>query len=361
MNDSMGIINLDEDQNRMGKLVHNGTLGSIPIAARYRIIDFVISNMVNSGIDDIGIFTNNKSKEIVEHLGNGKPWDLNRKRDGLRIFNFGYKDLSVDDVHNFAENIEFIKNARKKYVIMAPSYMVCNIHYDDVIRFHIDSKNDITVIYKNIDNADNTFINCDTFSINENRKLLSVGRNLGKDSRANISMEMYVLSTELFIDIVMECLRSGKYKKIKQYISSNLDKFNVGTYRFYGYVSCVNSMENYYDINMDLLKDKVSKELFFQSNPIYTRSNDEAPTNYSTKSIVKNSIIANGCYIEGEVRNSIIGRRVHIGRGAKIENCIIFEDSIVGQNSIVNGAIIDRNSEIKSGEQHIYSGKPVFI
>jgi len=355
VNNCVGIINLDENESRMGELVRNRSLAAIPIAARYRIVDFVLSNMTNSGIECIGIFAKNKSRALMDHLKNGRPWDLHRKRDGLRIFNFANEDPAFEDVHNFSDNIEFIKYSRKKYVMIAPSYMICNIDYNKVLDKHIKSKNEITLVYKNINNADRDFLNCSILNIDSYERLLSVGENTGSEYTAKINTEMYIMSTALFIDIVEESLRGGIYRKIKQFINSNLDKVKVGGYKFTGYLACINSLNSYYSFNMDLLKKNVNMELFFEGMPIFTKTKDESPTHYTDKSNVKNSIIANGCYIEGEVKNSVIGRRVYIAKGAKIENCIILQNTVVGQNAILSRVIADKGSDIKTGENYMGS------
>ena len=214
---------MDENESKMGELVRYRTLASVPISGRYRIIDFIISNMSNSGIEGIGIFTKNKSRSLVNHLTNGRPWDLHRKKDGLRVFNFGDYDPYYDDVHNFIENIEFIKNSRKEYVLLAPSYMICNIDYNELIKTHKNEKNDITIVYKKINNAKDSFIDCEVLNINEVNRVISIGENIGRENQANISMEMYIMKTNLFIDIIYECVKNGIDKKVKNYISRNLN------------------------------------------------------------------------------------------------------------------------------------------
>lgn len=358
MNNCMGIINLDENESKMGQLVSSRPLAAVPIAARYRIIDFVLSNMTNSGVECIGIFAKNKSRSLMDHLKNGRPWDLHRKRDGLRVFNFGYEDPAFDDVHNFSENIDYIKYSKKEYIIMAPSYMICNIDYKKVLEEHKKLGNDITMIYKNMNNTDKYFIGCNVLNINENGKLVSVGKNIGREKQLNIDMEMYIMSTELFIDIVLESIRSGMYRKIKQFISSNLDKLNVRCYEFKGYLACVNSLSNYYAANMNLLKKKVNNELFYEGKPIFTKTKDEAPTQYGNNSNVKNSIIANGCYIGGEVKNSIIGRRVYIAEGAKVENCIILQNTSIGGKAKLCNVVTDKWAKIE--EEEIYKGSDLY-
>ena len=354
MNNCVGIINLDENESRMGELTRNRPLASVPIAARYRIIDFVLSNMTNSGIECIGIFTKNRSRSLMDHLTNGRPWDLHRKKDGLKVFNFSYEDPTYDDIHNFSDNIEFVKYSRKDYVLIAPSYMICNIDYEEALKEHKKSNNDITVIYKNINNADKEFTDCDVLNIDKNGRILSVGQNIGRENNANVSMEMYIMSTGLFVDIVLEGVRSGMYRKIKQFIYSNLYNMNVGTYEFTGYVSCINSLRSYYNANMDLLKKKINAELFSSARPIYTKIKDEAPVHYSGESKVTNSIIANGCIIEGEVNNCVIARRVYVAKDAKLQDCIIMQNTVIGEGANLEKVIADKKTEIKKGE--IYKG-----
>ncbi|MGG7060229.1 glucose-1-phosphate adenylyltransferase subunit GlgD [Clostridium tertium] len=344
MKNCLGIINLDENQDRIGELVRYRTLASVPLSARYRVIDFVLSNMANSGIEGIGIFTANKSRSLINHLTNGRPWDLHRKKDGLRVFNFGDYNPNIDDVHNFADNIEFIEQSRKEYVLISPSYMICNIDYNEVFRYHTKSRNDVTIVYKNVDKADKSFLECGILNINEDNRVISIGENIGREKNARINMEMYIMKTESFTNIVHECIRTGIHRKIKGYIASNLRSLKVGAFEFDGYLSCINSIKSYFDTNIDILSQNINKELFYNKKPIYTKSQDEPPTQYTEKSLVSNSIIANGSYIEGEIKNCIIGRRVIVEKGAKLENCIIMQNSIIGTNVIMNNVIADKGT-----------------
>lgn len=346
MKNCLGIINLDESKNRMDELVRNRTLASIPLASRYRIIDFVLSNMANSGIEDIAIFTENKSRSLVEHLTNGRPWDLDRKKDGLRVFNFGDNNPDSDDVHNFIDNIKYFEKSRKEYVIMSPSYMICNIDYSEVVKHHINSGNDITIVYKNVENANKRFSRCKTVNVDEDNRVISIGENISRDKDASINMEMYIMKTDLFLNIVHDCIKTGKYRKVKRYIANNLDNLLVGAYEFKGYLSCINSVKSYFDTNLELLDQNKYKELFHNGNPIYTKSKDEPPTQYTKNSLVTNSTIGNGSYIEGEVKNCIIGRRVIVQKGAKLENCIILDNSVVGTNVMMSNVIADKYSLI---------------
>lgn len=353
MKNCIGIINLDENESRMGELVKNRPLASVPIAARYRIVDFVLSNMTSAGIESIGLFTKNSSRSLVDHLTNGRPWDLHRKKNGLRVFNFGDKDPYYNDIYNFAENLDFFTKSRKEYVLISSSYMICNIDYNKVLECHKKNDNDITIVYKKVEEKDVSFVDCDILNLDENDRVKSIGKNIGRDVNLNIGMEMYIMRTDLFIEIIYESIRQGLYKKIKNYISSNLDNLKVGACEFTGYLSCINSLRAYYTMNMDLLKSEVYKELFIDNNTIYTKSKDEAPTHYAENSNVKNSVIANGSYIEGNIENCIIGRRVYVGPGATLKNCIIMQETVIGENACVDRVIADKCSVIRDEEKII--------
>ncbi|MDV4152622.1 glucose-1-phosphate adenylyltransferase subunit GlgD [Clostridium sp. AL.422] len=350
MKNCLGIINLDESESRMGELVRYRTLASVPLSARYRIIDFILSNMTNSGIESIGIFTENKSRSLINHLTNGRPWDLHRKRDGLRIFNFGDYHPNVDDVHNFSDNIEFIEHSRKEYVLISPSYMICNIDFNDVLRYHIKSRNDVTMIYKDVYTADKAFLECQILNINDDNRVISIGENIGREKKARINMEMYIMKIDLFKNIIHECIRSGIHKKIKGYIATNLRDLKVGAFEFDGYLSCVNSIKSYFNTNLDILNQNINKELFYSNKPIYTKSQDEPPTLYTETSLASNSIVANGSYIDGEIKNCIIGRHVTVENGARLDNCIIMQNCKIGKDVVMSNVIADKGTVISENK-----------
>ena len=258
MNNCVGIINLDENENRMKGLTKNRVLASVPFAGRYRVIDFILSNMTNSGIECIGIFTKNKSRSLMDHLTNGRPWDLHRRNNGLKVFNFGDTNLVEDDVHDFYENRKFIEYSKCEYVLLASSQMICNIDYNSVLEQHIRDNNDVTIVYKNVDKDDiKDFEDCRTVMLDENERIVSCGENVVDGESANVNMEMYILKTSMFLDIVDKSVKNGNYKKVKRFITDNVKAFKVGGYKFEGYVACINSLTSYYNSNMDLLKFKI--------------------------------------------------------------------------------------------------------
>lgn len=351
MNNCIGIINLDENEQRINELTRHRSLASLPIAGRYRVIDFVLSNMTNSGVENIGIFTKNKSRSLMDHLTNGRPWDLHRKKDGLRVFNFADLDPVHDDIHNFWDNIDFIEYSRRDYVLISSSYMICNIDYNEVLNYHREKENDITIVYKNVKDCKENFTDCEVLNLDDDSNVISIGENISYRSNSKISMEMYIMKKSLFIDMIYKSIKSGKYRKVKQCIADNLKALKVVGYEFNGYLACINSNKAYYEANMDFLKEKVSKELFYSNSPIYTKPKDECPTQYTENSSVVNSIIANGSYIEGTVRNCVIGRKVFIGKDSVLENCVILQNGMIEEGVKMNRVITDKGVVIKKNEE----------
>jgi glucose-1-phosphate adenylyltransferase len=353
MHDIMGIISLSEDEAAMSDIAKYRPIGAVPMAGRYRVIDFILSNMVNMGIHNVSIFTQGKSRSIVEHLGHGKEWDLDRKKDGLFIFNPYLNPMDSafhkGDIKNYKDQLEYIKCSKQKYVIFSRSYMICNVDLLEAFEFHRESNADITILYKKVRSEQEKYINCDSLNINNDGKVISIGRNIGKESNLNVSMEMYILKKDLFIEIIEDSISKGETMFMKAAMHQLVRKLNVNGFAFDGYLGCVNSIENYYRINMELLNVDISKELFYKNGYIYTNVKDEPPTKYTETADVSNSMVASGCIIEGEVERSVLSRRVKIGKNAVVKDCIIMQKCIIEAGAVLKHVILDKNIEISSG------------
>ncbi|MBC2397351.1 glucose-1-phosphate adenylyltransferase [Clostridium tetanomorphum] len=347
----MGVLSLYEEESNIRPLTLGRPLASIPIGGRYRIIDFILSNMVNSGITNVGVFGKTKSRSLLDHLGSGKPWDLDRKINGLFIFNFGHMASCDGNLECLINNMEYFSRSKQKYVIMASSSMICNINFKEAAKCHEESQKDITLIYKSVHDGKNNFLGCHTINIGENNKVLSIGKNIGKEDKINVFMEMFIMKKEFLIKLITKCLQTGCEKSIKDYIENNIKLLNTNVYKFNGYLNCVNSINSYFKANMNMLNENIRKELFYENGLIYTKVKDEPPTKYGECSSIHNSLIANGCLINGTVKNSIIGRRVKIGKGSVLENCIIMQGSKIEENVILKNVIIDKNNIIQKGKE----------
>lgn len=345
----MGIINLNKKGDNLKELSDSRVLGSIPIGGRYRIIDFALSNMVNAGMKNIGIFSDQKYRSLTDHLGNGSHWDLSAKNDGLFVFSPENtkkqicRAIKKGDIHNIFSNIDYIEKSKQEYVLISPSYMICNIDYKKSLNYHKLSGDDITIIYKNVDNADEDFIGTTILNINDKNQISSMGINIGRKSNVDISMDMYIMKKSLLIDMIYDAVSTGEYTNIEDYINESLEKINIGAYKYSGYLKCINSTKSYFETNKDLLNVDVANELFYSDRKVFTKEKNEQPTLYTETSNVKNSFIATGCVIEGEVQDSIIFRKVHVKKGSVIKNSIVMQNSTIQENVKLDNVILDKN------------------
>lgn len=351
LNDYAGIISLYENEDDIKSLTKNRPLASIPFGGRYRIIDFILSNMVNSGIKNVAILTKSNSRSLIDHVGSGKPWDLDRKLGGLFVFNFGFESSTFNDIEMLKNNIEYLYRTKEENVILSSSYMICNINFEEAVKCHEKSGKDVTIIYKKINDEKKNFINCDVLNINKDNSILSVGKNIGTEGILNISMEMYIMKKSFLLNILNKAIKTGYYKNLKEAINKNISNLNSNAYEFKGYLSCINSTNSYYKANMDMLNLDINKELFFNNGLIYTKIMDEAPTKYCKDSYVTNSLIANGCLIEGSVENSIISRRVVVHKNVSIKNSIILQNCEIKENAKLTNIIVDKNVTIEKDKE----------
>ena len=217
----MGIINLNKKGDNLRELSDSRVVASIPLGGRYRIIDFTLSNMVNAGMKNIGVFSDQKYRSLTDHLGNGSPWDLSTNHDGLFVFspentkNKIYSPIKKGDIYNIFSNIDYIEKSKQEYILIAPSYMICNIDYKKALSYHKKSSNDITIIYKNISNANEDFLGTSILNLNEENKISSMGTNIGREATASISMDMYFMKKDLLVDMVYDAVSKGEFINIE--------------------------------------------------------------------------------------------------------------------------------------------------
>lgn len=354
----MGLINLDKKGNpNINILNYARPLASTPIAGRYRIIDFVLSNMVNSGITNVGIYAKEKYRSLTDHLGSGKDWDLSRKKGGLYIFspentkynnNYGFRS---GDIYSILANIDYIERSTEEYILIAPGYMLCSMDYKDAIKYHQESKNDITVLYKHVDNADEDFLSCMTLNIDNNNRVLNIGTNIGAFPSANISMETYIMKRTDFIKCIYKIASLGTHAYFEDYIKKELPNIQVGAYEFKDYLKCINSIRSYAQCSKEMLKKEVSTELFNSERKIFTKDKSQAPTIYMKNADVRNSFVATGCKIDGTVENCTLFRKVEIGKGAKIKNCVIMQNCKIDPGVVLENVIFDKNVRISKDKE----------
>ena len=346
LKDYIGILILTESEIDIRSLTNNRPLASIPIGGRYRVIDFTLSNMVNSGIQSIAVFTESNSRSLVEHLGTGKNWDLDRNTNGLFVFNFNVSGIRNSDVKMINNNMEYFNKSKQNNVILSPSYMICKVDYDEAIKNHEKSGKEITIIYKKVKNAHKEMLNCDTLYI-ENNIVVGIGRNIGGEYEANISMEMFILKKEKLIEFMLKSMQRGYNDSLKDMIYDSAKLEEINAYEYKGYLSCVNSTYNYYKTNMDMLDPELVEELFYNNGRVLTKVKNDPPTKYLKNAKVCNSMVSNGCIINGDIQNSVLSRQVMVKEGAIIKDSVILQGCVVEEDCTLINVILDKGVSIK--------------
>ena len=356
---ALGIIFPNNYDEFIPELVSVRMMASIPFASRYRLIDFTLSGMVNCGINNISIVANKNYQSLMDHLGSGREWDLVRKNGGLHLIPpFAEKDAKaysgrVDALYNLRG---FLKRQKEKYVILSASNVVANFDYSAMIENHAASGADITVAYrpqeipegyKNEQDDSKGFYY--TFRI-DNGRITKIFVNSKDDGIQDVSLSIFVIERELLIKLVEEATKLGQRYFERDVLLPQLDKLNIQAYKYDGYIAYITSMKSYFDENMKLL-DERNLDALFEPAPVYTKVRDDNPTAYLEGSRASNVMVADGCMIEGEIENSILFRGVKVGKGAKVKNCILMQDTVIEPGVDVEYAITDKQVTITAGKQ----------
>ncbi len=362
-NNVMGIIFSNMHEELIRELTDNRTMGSVPFGGRYRLIDFTLSNMVNSGINRVGVITKRNYQSLMDHLGSGKPWDLSRRRDGLFILPpFG---SSSGEFTNRIETLyaigEFIKRSKEEYVLISDCDVVCNIDYQKVISNHIKNAADITIIYRRgkiPPKVDEPIV----LSLDNENHIKDVYVKPKIDGECSYGINMFLLKRELLLKLIAECMSRNEVNFNRDLIQNNVKNYNMIGYEFEGFARVITSINSYFEANMSLRVQDVRDQLFDVDNPIYTKVRDDMSTKYGLEAEAKNSLIANGCIIEGKVENSVIFRGVKIGKGARVSNCVLMQDTVIGENCNISYVISDKDVIIKEDRTLMgFQSYPVYI
>ena len=366
---ALGIIFPNAYDSYVPELVNERLMASIPFAGRYRMVDFILSSMVTSGIDNISILVRNNYHSLMDHLGSGREWDLTRKNGGLSIYPpYSERGMKVyaGRVDGLASILQTLKDQKEKYVVMADTNIAVNFDFKAMLEAHIASGADVTVAYakdeipaamKNNTDYSNLYF---TFKLDDGR-VQKIYINSQEEGVQNLSMNIYIMDRELLINEITTAFVRGYVYFERDILAPQVDKLNIQAYEFKGYKARICDMKSYFDENMKLLKDE-NLDGLFGANPIYTKVRDDNPTRYIAGAKGKNSLVADGCVIEGIVENSILFRGVKIAKGAKVRNCVLMQDTVVEAGANLDYVITDKNVKVEVAQElHGTDSFPVFV
>ncbi|MBQ9375435.1 MAG: glucose-1-phosphate adenylyltransferase subunit GlgD [Ruminococcus sp.] len=361
MSKVLGLIFANMHDTTVGELTKKRTMGSVLFGGRYRLIDFPLSNMVNSGIPEVGVITKSNYQSLLDHLGSAREWDLARKKGGLYIlppFGSGESTLYRGRLEALYGAINFIKHSLAEYVVLSDCNIVTNMDFKPIVEQHVKSGADVTVVthtgnYTSDETNGSTVLNAD-----EDGVVKSVLIKPDISGKCTLGLDVFVMKKDFLINMIQDLSSRGYVSFAKDVLQAKCGELKIMTYEYTKYFSRVINMLSYFKANQELLDTENARQVFLPKRPIYTKVSDNAPAKYDLDSNVKNSLIADGCIIEGEVENSILFRGVKVGKGTKVKNSILMQGTVVGRDAQINYLITDKN--VKISDNHILSSEPSY-
>lgn len=364
MNNAMCVLFSSDNESKLNELTIHRTTASLPFCGRYRMIDFALSNLVNSGITNIGIITRHNYNSLMDHVRMGRDWNLNRKNSGLVVFPpyvlNSAREMNKGKIEALYGILNFIKDSREEYIFIANTNIATNVDLDCIFDAHIANKADITILsYKSVPTTSRRILLGLDGDNRVNDMLIS---ETPSPVKKDMSLNIYLMHKDVLVKQVEDAYARGMMDLEKDVLLKKYNELRIFAYPISQYCAIIDDVKSYYSESMNALKTDVRQELFYGCGTIYTKVKDSVPTMYGENAQVSNSLIADGCVIDGVVENSILFRGVEVKRGAVIKNSIIMEDGVIGENSVVAHAITDKDVTVKES-RHLsgYETYPIVI
>ena len=353
---AIGIILAGGNSSRMGELSAKRAVAAMPIVGSYRAIDFTLSNMTNSHIQKVAVYTQYNSRSLNEHLNSSKWWDFGRKQGGLYLFtptitatnSYWYKG-TADALY---QNISFLKSAHEPNVVIASGDAVYKLDYNKVLEEHIATGADITVVCKDIQPGEDDINRFGVVKLADDNRVISFEEKPIVAETNTASIGVYVVRRRQLIELLEACAAEGRsdfvndilvrYKNVKKIYAYKLDSYwrNIGT------------IDSYFKTNMDFLKKDI-RDYFFRQHPdVYSKVEDLPPAKYNGDAAVSNSLIASGSIINGTVEDSVLFKKVYIGNNCVIKNSIILNDVHIGDNCYIENCIVESRDTLRANTVH---------
>lgn len=353
---AVGIILAGGSSNKMKELTIKRAAAAMPIAGSYRAIDFALSNMSNSRISKVAVLTQYNSRSLNEHLNSGKWWDFGRKQGGLYIFtpsitaenSFWFRG-TADAIY---QNIDFLKKCHEPYVVITSGDAVYKMDYNDVLRYHIEKKADITVVYKVLKEGEDAR-RFGTLKMDEDMRIQEFEEKPMFAKSNIISTGIYVIRRRLLIDLVEQCVEDERYDFVKDILIRYKNLKRIYGYQTDAYWNNIASTESYYKTNMDFLKADIRNYFFKEYPEVLSKVSDLPPAKYNPGAAVKNSLVASGSIINGTVENSVLFKKVYVGKNCVIKNSIVLNDVYLGDNTYIENCIIESRDTIRANTRHV--------
>ncbi|BAK47133.1 MAG: glucose-1-phosphate adenylyltransferase subunit GlgD [Lachnospiraceae bacterium] len=348
---AIGIILAGGNNFRMRELSAKRAIAAMPVGGSYRCVDFALSNMTNSHIQRVAVLTQYNARSLNEHLSSSKWWNFGRKQGGLYVFtptitreNSLWYQGTADAI---AQNIDFLKNSHEPYVVITGGDCVYKMDYNKVLNYHIDKHADITVVCKTLPEGSDVS-RFGVVKMDEDARIVDFEEKPMMTDSHTISTGIYVIRRRLLISLLERCMEENRYDFVSDILIRYKSIKKIYGYKMEDYWSNIASVDSYYQTNMDFLKPEIRQYFLRQDPMIYSKVYDLAPAKYNEGAAVRNSLIASGCIINGSVENSVIYKRVFIGKNCVIKNSIVLNDVYIGDNTHIENCIVESRDTIRA-------------
>lgn len=352
---AIGIILAGGNNHRMKELSQKRAIAAMPVAGSYRSIDFALSNMTNSHIQKVAVFTQYNARSLNEHLSSSKWWDFGRKQGGLYVFtptvtadnSFWYRG-TADAIF---QNLTFLKNSHEPYVIIASGDGVYKMDYNKVLEFHIEKKADITVVCKDLA-PDEIVERYGILKMNEEARIEEFEEKPVVAKTNTVSCGIYIIRRRQLIELIEKCAEEDRHDFVRDILIRYKNLKRIYGYKIKEYWKNIATVEDYFRTNMDFLKPEIRDYFFKQYPDVYSKVDDLPPAKYNVGADIKNSLISSGCIINGTVEDSVIFKKVFVGNNCFIKNSIILNDVYIGDNTHIENCIVESRDTIRANSYH---------
>lgn len=353
---AIGIILAGGNSCRMGLLANKRAVAAMPIAGSYRSIDFALSSMSNSHVQKVAVCTQFNSRSLNQHLNSSKWWDFGRKQGGLFVLtptvtsdnSYWYRG-TADAIY---QNIGFLKESHEPYVIITSGDCVYKMDYNQMLNYHIDKKADVTVAYTRLNDGQDDPTRFGVVEMAEDGRIYSFEEKPVAARSMTVSAGIYIIRRRLLIELLEKANAEERYDFVKDILVRYRETKKIYGYELTGYWNNIASVDSYYRTNMDFLKKDVRDYFFGDYAGIYSRVEDQPPAKFNPGAVMKNSLVASGCIINGSVENSILFRKVYVGNNCTIKNSIILNDVYIGDNTVIENCIVESRGTIRAGQTY---------
>lgn len=344
MKNVLGIISLVQDDSKIKEFTAKRPIGALPIAGRYRLIDFSLSNLVNSGIDNVGIMLPPRCRSLLDHVRSGKDWDLARKHKGLIYLppTIDGERSRLGNIMSAYDNLDFVNQSEEEYVLLVGGDIVYNMDFTPVFDCLEESGADVIVVYTKARSNKSDAGAVLTLTQGTN-VVTDIAMKAATKTGDNVGLGIYLMKKSVYADLVTTAYEHGGVDFLRDALMTMGDRYVAVGYEHSGYAVTIGSTMTYYRVSMEMLEPEVWEELFMVGRTIYTKLRDKAPVEYKSTAEVSDTLAANGCLIRGKVEHSVLFRGVVVEEGAVVKNCIIMQDAVIKAGAHIENAILDKN------------------